>query len=137
MIPLPKTKANPITHPQALFQKDQVSGKPPLTRLRTGEPLPPPPPPQTKKKINVQVCFCPIIMCKRNRVYKCRVFMSASQHFFFLSLSFFFGGGGGGAAKGKFAQFTWVVFLVDCDGAVSSNYVFLQSRYPRTTNKGT
>ena len=27
VIPLPKTKANPITHPQALFQKDQVSGK--------------------------------------------------------------------------------------------------------------
>ena len=27
VIPLPKTKANPVTHPQALFQKDQVSGK--------------------------------------------------------------------------------------------------------------
>ena len=95
VIPLPKTKANPITHPQALFQKDQVSGKPPLTRLRTGEPLPPSPaPPPKQKKINVQVRFCPIIMCKRNRVCKCRVFMSASQHFFFLSLSFFFGGGG-------------------------------------------
>lgn len=24
VIPLPKTKANPITHPQALFQKDQI-----------------------------------------------------------------------------------------------------------------
>lgn len=134
VIPLPKTKANPITHPQALFQKDQVSGKlkckvthkmcvsnamfvhitlfligcgrewgftkflicftkkefqqkllrwqlwkvwdhvgpfspdkikafaltitsPPLTRLRTGEPLPPSPPP--KKKSTCRCVFVP------------------------------------------------------------------------------
>ena len=144
VIPLPKTKANPITHPQALFQKDQVSGK-------------------LKCKVTHKMCvsnamfvhitlfligygrergFTKFLICFTKKECLC---LHPSISFFFF---FFLGGGGEGlyvnrtctckwAAKGKFTQFTWVVFLVDCDGAVSSNYVFLQSRYPRTTNKGT